>query len=102
MNAMPYTYPDKREQQEDFVNGNLIHSEQGVRNTVYVPGSSLIAFGFVQIWLLLTCSIREGAEDKIWKKLHHIETSRQHCEVQPFRSSGASQQRCGDVVATRS
>ena len=30
------------------------------------------------IWLLLTCSIREGAEDKIWRKLHHIETSRQH------------------------
>ena len=45
------------------------------------------------IWLLLTCSIRfsdqftvkqskqinirEGAEDKIWRKLHHIETSRQ-------------------------
>ena len=30
------------------------------------------------IWLLLTCSIREGAEDKIWRKLHHIETSRRH------------------------
>ena len=30
------------------------------------------------IWLLLTCSIREGAEDKIWRKLHHIETARRH------------------------
>jgi tRNA A37 methylthiotransferase MiaB len=24
------------------------------------------------LWLLITCSIREGAESKIWRKLHHI------------------------------
>lgn len=24
------------------------------------------------IWLLVTCSIRDGAEKKIWKKLNHI------------------------------
>lgn len=46
------SYPEKSEQQ-DFVNGNLIHGEQGVCNAVHVPGSCLIAFGFVQICLLL-------------------------------------------------
>lgn len=53
----------EREQQQDFVNGNLIRSEQGVCNTVHVPGSCLIAFGFVQIWLQLTCT--ERVEQKI-------------------------------------
>lgn len=48
------SYPEKREQQQDFVNGNLIRGEQGVCNAVHVPGSCLIAFGFVQIWRLLS------------------------------------------------
>ena len=25
------------------------------------------------LWFVVTCSVREGAEAKIWKKLHHIE-----------------------------
>lgn len=54
------SYPEKREQQQDFVNGNLIHGEQGVCNAVHVPGGCLIAFGFVQIWLLLTCRERKN------------------------------------------
>lgn len=54
------SYPEKREQQQDFVNGNLIHGEQGVYNAVHVPGSCLIAFGFVRIWLLLTCRERKN------------------------------------------
>lgn len=40
-------------QQQDVVNGNLIRGEQGVCNAARVPGSRLIAFGFVQIWLPL-------------------------------------------------
>lgn len=54
MNLIPIISSEserERDQQQDFVNGNLIRSEQGVCNTVHVPGSCLIAFGFVQIWL---------------------------------------------------
>lgn len=28
------------------------------------------------IWLLVTCSIRESAEDKIWRKLRHIQNKK--------------------------
>ncbi|XP_059083073.1 mitochondrial tRNA methylthiotransferase CDK5RAP1-like [Tigriopus californicus] len=28
------------------------------------------------VWLLVTCSIREGADDKIWKKLRHIQVQK--------------------------
>jgi len=28
------------------------------------------------IWLVVTCSIREGAEGKVWRKLHHLAESR--------------------------
>ena len=37
------------------------------------------------IWLIVTCSIREGAEDKIWKKLHNI--SRKKGGFGPFRKT---------------
>ena len=37
------------------------------------------------IWLIVTCSIREGAEDKIWKKLHNI--SRKKGGYGPFRKT---------------
>lgn len=67
MNPIQIISRREREQQQDFVNGNLIHGEQGVCNAVHVPGSCLIAFGFVQIWLLLTC--REG------KKMSQTETA---------------------------
>lgn len=33
------------------------------------------------IWLILTCSIREGAEDKIWRKLQYLETQRKRGEL---------------------
>lgn len=66
MNSIPIISSEserERKQQQDFVNGNLIRSEQGVCNTVHVPGSCLIAFGFVQIWLQFTCM--EKVEQKI-------------------------------------
>lgn len=67
------SYPEKREQQQDFVNGNLIHGEQGVCNAVHVPGSCLIAFGFVQIWLLLTCRERKNYTKRdSWLIFHNV------------------------------
>lgn len=67
------SYPEKREQQQDFVNGNLIHGEQGVCNAVHVPGSCLIAFGFVQIWLLLTCRERRNYTERDgWLIFHNV------------------------------
>lgn len=65
------SYPEKREQQQDFVNGNLIHGEQGVCNAVHVPGSCLIAFGFVQIWLLLTWRERENYTERDSRLIFH-------------------------------
>lgn len=67
------SYPEEREQQQDFVNGNLIHGEQGVCDAVHVPGSCLIAFGFVQIWLLLTCRERKNYTDRdSWLIFHSV------------------------------
>ena len=67
------SYPEKREQQQDFVDGNLIHGEQGVCNAAYVPGSCLIAFGFVQIWLLLTCrESKNYTERDSWVVFHNV------------------------------
>lgn len=63
MNPIQIISGREREQQRDFVNGNLIHGEQGVCNVVHVPGSCLIAFGFVQIWLPLTCRERKHYTD---------------------------------------
>ena len=37
------------------------------------------------VWLIVTCAIREGAEDKIWKKLRNI--SRKKMKNGPFRTS---------------
>ena len=37
------------------------------------------------VWLIITCSIREGAESKIWRKLHNI--SRKKSNLGPFRKS---------------
>lgn len=67
------SYPEKREQQQDFVDGNLIHGEQSVCNAAYVPGSCLIAFGFVQICLLLTCRKRKNyTERDSWVIFHNV------------------------------
>lgn len=68
------SYPGEREreQQQDFVNGNLIHGEQGVCNVVHVPGSCLIAFGFVQIWLPLTCRERKNYTDGDSRLIFHV------------------------------
>lgn len=68
----------EREQQQDFVNGNLIRSEQGVRNTVHIPGSCLIVFGFVQIWLQLICT------ERVEQKLTLMETADSFCCVVRF------------------
>lgn len=67
------SYPENREQQQDFVNGNLIRGEQGVCNAVHVPGSCLITFGFVQIWWLLTCRERKNyTERDSWLIFHCV------------------------------
>ena len=35
-------------------------------------------------WLIVTCSIREGAENKIWKKLHHIKRMKKTGKVRYY------------------
>ena len=37
------------------------------------------------VWLIMTCSIREGAESKIWRKLHNISLKKSN--LGPFRKS---------------
>ena len=55
----------------------------------YVIFSVLESQGYVRTlnsneadaWLLVTCSIRENAEDKIWKKLNYIKALKSHGKV---------------------
>jgi tRNA A37 methylthiotransferase MiaB len=35
------------------------------------------------LWLLVTCSIREGAENKIWRKLEHIKLMKKAKKYNP-------------------
>ena len=37
------------------------------------------------VWLIITCAIRDGAEEKIWKKLRNI--SRKKVATGPFRKT---------------
>ena len=35
------------------------------------------------VWLVVTCSIRDGAEQKVWSKLNHIQRKKVTNKVEP-------------------
>ena len=49
----------------DVINEWSLPSKAGYERTENVSEAD--------VWLLVTCSIRESAEDKIWKKLRNIQ-----------------------------